>query len=196
MPDLDPQALFEIIRNRRSVGLSRLLPDPIDLDAVRWMLDAARWAPNHGLTEPWRFTVYTGEARRPLSEAFAEAYRQMNPGDSYSEEQETRQRNRPFQAPVWIAVVTHRDENPKMPEWEDVIAVGCAVHNMHLMAYSLGLGAKWSSGKVSSHPHVAQFVGVQAPSKLLGFFYIGKLAGEWPECQRSPLEEKVRWAEA
>ena len=196
MPAVEPNDLFEIVRHRRSVGLSRMSPEPIDLDYVRQMLEAANWAPNHGLTEPWRFTVFSGEARRPLGEAFAEAYRQLNPGDSFSAEQQERQRERPLQAPVWIAVTMHRDENPKMPEWEDLVAVGCAVHNMHLMAYAFGLGAKWSSGKVSNHPHVAEFVGVRAPSRLLGFFYVGRVLGEWPDCQRSPIEDKVKWVGA
>jgi nitroreductase len=160
------------------------------------MLEAAKWAPNHGLTEPWRFTVYSGEARRPLGDAFAEAYRQLNPGDKFKPDQQETQRNRVRQAAVWIAVGMFRDENPKMPEWEDLIAVGCAVHNMHLMAYSFGLGAKWSSGAVSSHPSVAEFVGYTGRTRLLGFFYVGRLAGDWPECSRSSLEDKVRWVEA
>jgi nitroreductase len=192
----DPQTTFDLIRRRRSFGLTRLSPEPIDLEVVKLMLEAARWAPNHGLTEPWRFTVYAGDARRGLAEAFAEAYRQLNPGEKYNADQAAGQRDRAWQAPVWIAVAMHRDENPRMPEWEDLIAVGCAVQNMHLIATAHGLGGKWSSGAVSTHPHVVEFVGVQPPSRLLGFFYAGKPAGEWPDCKREPIEDRVRWAEA
>jgi nitroreductase len=193
-PTIDPDAAFALIRNRRSLGLSRVSPEPIDRAVIDRLLEAARWAPNHGLTEPWRFTVYAGEARRGLSEAFAEAYRQLNPGDKYSAEQEEVQRQRPWQAPVWMAVTMHRDENPRMPEWEDMVAVGCAVQNMHLLATAYGLCGKWSSGAVSVHPHVVKFVGVQPPSRLLGFFYVGRPAGEWPDCKRGPIEDKVTWA--
>jgi nitroreductase len=190
-----PQSTFDLIRNRRSFGLTRISPEPIDREIVHQMLEAARWAPNHGLTEPWRFTLYTGEGRRGLGEAFAEAYRQLNPVEKFSAEQEAAQRERAWKAPVWIAVTMHRDENPRMPEWEDLIAVGCAVQNMHLIATAHGLGGKWSSGAVSTHPHVVEFVGVQAPSRLLGFFYAGKPVGEWPDCKRTPVEDKVLWVQ-
>ena len=68
-----------------------------------------------------------------------------------------------------------------------------AVHNMHLIASSLGLGCKWSSGTTSRHPHVAQFLGLQPPAQLLGFLYVGKPARAWPTGQRRPMAEKVTW---
>jgi nitroreductase len=80
-----------------------------------------------------------------------------------------------------------------MPEWEEISAVAMAVHNMHLIACSLGLGCKWSSGAISRHPHVAQFLGLQLPAQLLGFLYVGTLATAWPSGQRRPMADKVTW---
>src|SRR5690242_14375429 len=60
-------ALLDAIRSRRSFALNQLSPEPIDLAAIPPMLEAARWAPNHGLTEPWRFTVFAGARRQALS---------------------------------------------------------------------------------------------------------------------------------
>jgi len=193
LPSIEPQALLDAIHNRRSVSLSRMKPDDIDLETIGQMLEAARWAPNHGLTEPWRFTVYSGEGRRALGDAFAAAYRALNPGDKYNPDQEKTQRDRVWQAPVWIAVGMYRDENPKMPEWEDMVSVGTAVYIMHLTAYAHGLGGKWSSGAVSNHPTVADFVGYTGATRLLGFFYVGEVAGDWPTCMRQPMDDKVRW---
>jgi nitroreductase len=82
---------------------------------------------------------------------------------------------------------------PLMPEWEELIAVGCAVQNAHLVATTLGLGCKWTSGAVATHPHVAQFVGLEPPARLLGFLYVGRPAIAWPTASRRPLDEKVRW---
>jgi nitroreductase len=82
---------------------------------------------------------------------------------------------------------------PRMPEWEELIAAGCAAHNAHLVAASLGLGAKWTSGAVVTHPHVAQFVGLEPPARLLGFLYVGRPAVAWPAQSRRPLADKVRW---
>ncbi len=61
--DRNPERIFNAIRTRWSVGLAGLSSDPIDLDLVTRMLEAANWAPSHCHTEPWRFTVFSVEAR-------------------------------------------------------------------------------------------------------------------------------------
>lgn len=197
MINAEALALVDAIRARRSFALKQLSTDPIDLDCVQLMLEAANWAPNHGHTEPWRFTVFAGNGRRGLSDAFGEAYRQCTPEERYDPVAEQGQRERVWQAPVWISLgmapmLNERGER-KMPEWEELIAAGCAVHNAHLVASSLGLGAKWTSGAVVTHPHVAQYVGLEPPARLLGFLYVGRPAVAWPQGTRRPMAEKVRW---
>ena len=59
--DQATQILLDAIHARRSFALNQLSPELIDLAAIPLMLEAARWAPNHGLTEPWRFTVFAGD---------------------------------------------------------------------------------------------------------------------------------------
>jgi nitroreductase len=197
MAGIDPQVMIDTIHARRSFSLKQLSPEPIDLNAIQQMLEAANWAPNHGHTEPWRFTVYAGEGRRALGEAFGVAYCEDTPRERYDPVAEQFQRERVWLAPVWISLglvpMLNEHGEPKMPEWEDMIAVGCAVHNAHLVATALGLGAKWTSGAVARHPHVAQFVGLQAPAKLLGFLYVGRPAVAGTPGARRPLSEKVRW---
>ena len=183
--------LFNAIATRRSFSLKEIAPDPIDLDLVEQMLEAANWAPSHGKTEPWRFVVYSGTARRIIGDAFGAAFRLLNPAQPAGSAGEQAQRDRVGQAPVWIALGMRPD--PKMPEWEELIAVGSAIQNMHLMAGALGLAAKWTSGAVARHDHVAAVVGFAPETHLLGFFYVGRPAVPWPEGRRRPLAEKVRW---
>lgn len=194
---IDPTLILEATRLRRSFSLKDLSPEPIDLTTVQAMLEAANWAPSHGHTEPWRFTVYAGAARRALSQAFGEAYRLLTPPERYSAAGEQAQRDRVWQAPVWISIglVPEFDAHGarRMPEWEELIAVGCAVHNAHLVAAAQGLGAKWTSGTVATHPHVAALVGLPPPARLLGFLYVGRPVGPWPTGARRPLADKVRW---
>lgn len=189
--------LLEALRRRRSFSLKQLAPDPIDPAAVALMLEAAGWAPNHGRTAPWRFTVYSGAGRQALSAAFGSAYQQLTPADRYSTAAEQAQRDRIWQAPVWISlgmvvVLDERGER-RMPEWEELIAVGCAVQNAHLVASALGLGAKWTSGAVATHPHVADLVGLPPPARLLGFLYVGRPAVPWPAAESPAPAERVRW---
>jgi nitroreductase len=189
--------LLDAIRTRRSFSLAEVSPEPIDLAPIRVMLEAANWAPNHGKTEPWRFAVFAGEGRAALGEAFGEAYRRLTPPERQTEAGEAAQRNRVWQAPVWISLemvpALNESGTARMPEWEELIALGCAAYIVHLVGASFGLACKWTSGAVVTHPYVAEFLGLQPPARLAGFLYVGRPAVAWPEGRRSPANDKVRW---
>ena len=157
------------------------------------MLDAANWAPSHGHTEPWRFTVFTGNGRQKLADAFGEAYRKMTPADKFSEEGLRAASDRVWQAPVWIGVVMQPDVNKPMPEWEDLIATGIAVHNMHSW---LSVWDSVPNGAAAQFPSTTPSQNCWACTPLarqLGFIYVGKPQGEAPRAERKPLEHKVKW---
>jgi nitroreductase len=192
--------LCKAIANRRSLGIARVHPDkPVDRSLIEKMLRAADWAPSHGETEPWRFTVYTGESRQALGDAFAEAYRLEAGEQGFKQATFEANRARALGAPVWISIGMtpglRPDGSLQMTEEDEVIAVGCAVQNLHLVANAMGLAGMWLSKNVFIHPHVAEFVGLKSPSRLLGFFFLGWPAIPWPEGERRPLSEKVRWME-
>jgi nitroreductase len=194
MPNNQTQTLLDIIQARRSYPLKDVSPEPIGLDDVRLMLEAANWSPTHGMTEPWRFCVFAGESRATLGLRFAEAYRLITPQDKFDPAGEKTQRERPFAAPVWISLGMLRTGADKMPEWEDVSSVAIAAQHIQLVAHSLGYACKWTSGDVVRHERVLDLVGLTPPSKLLGFLYLGKPAnGVVPAARRSPIESKVMW---
>jgi nitroreductase len=85
--------------------------------------------------------------------------------------------------------------NPKIPEVEEILAIGAAVQNMMLLATSYGLGSKWTTGVASIHAHTAEFVGLAPPARLLGFVYVGWPAVPISGGQRAGLEDKVQWIE-
>lgn len=183
--------LLNLIATRRSFSLKDIEPAPIDMHLVERILEAANWAPSHGKTEPWRFVVFSGAARRIIGDAFGSAFCLLNQGQPPNEAGERAQRERVWQAPVWIALGMRPD--PKMPEWEELIAFGSAVQNAQLMASALGLACKWTSGACATHPHVAEAVGFDPDTRLYGFLYLGRPATPWPAGKRRALAEKVRW---
>ncbi|MFC1464213.1 MAG: nitroreductase [Candidatus Brachytrichaceae bacterium NZ_4S206] len=186
--------LLNLIRERRSYTLKELSSAPVNLDDVKLMLEAARWAPTHGMTEPWRFCVFAGESRAALGERFAEAYRLLTPPEKYDPKAEQAQRERPFAAPVWISLGMLRTGHDKMPEWEDLASVAIAAQHIHLVAHSLGYACKWTSGDIVRHESLFDLVGLRPPSKLLGFLFVGRPAdGVVPRASRSPIEDKVIW---
>ncbi|MBF6593499.1 MAG: nitroreductase [Thermaceae bacterium] len=183
--------LLSLIAQRRSIKQNLLKPDPLPREWIEQMLEAANWAPNHGDSEPWRFSVFAGAARQALGEAFAQSYRLGIPAEKYNPLAEKIQAERVWLAPVWIAV--GMQPGGHHPEWEEVAAVGAAVHAAQLVAASLGLSAFWTSGLAVLHENTARFVGLQAPTKLLGFVYVGHPSIPWPRGVRRDWQSKVEW---
>jgi len=195
---VNAEALFAGILHRRSMGLARLKPDPVDRALIEKMLEAANWAPSHGDTEPWRFTVFAGEGREKLAELFAEAYREDHPEKAGAVDHDGA-RKRAFAAPVWISIgvspARNDDGSLVMTELEEIMAVTCAVQNLHLMASALGLAGMWHSKGSSVSPAVARGLSLESPSHLLGLFMCGWPATEWLTGERGPLSEKVQWVD-
>ncbi len=187
------ESLLALIKSRRSFAPKDLSPDPLPRIAIERLIEAARWAPNHGKTEPWRFVVYTGEGRRGLGDAFAEAYRLATPEERFSEVLQAAQRARVLLAPAWISLGLLPGTNPRISEEEELLALGGAVQNLFLLATSMGLAGKWTSGVTATHHHTAAFVGLEPPARLLGFAYIGIPAVPPPEGRRDDTIERVRW---
>ena len=192
---------MDAIRNRRSMGVARLLPDAVEPGLIARALEAADWAPSHGETEPWRFVVYSGESRRALGEAFAKAYKLDAERDGdFKEKSYEAQKERAWGSPVWVSIGMQPELRPdgtmKMTEEEELLAVACAVQNLHLVANAEGLAGMWLSKGVFRHGHVAEFTGLTQPyGRLLGFFILGWPAIPWPSGERRPLHHKVRWAD-
>lgn len=193
-----PQALLDAIAHRRSLGLSRLSPAPVDREILEAMLEAANWAPSHEDTEPWRFTVFSGEGRQKLADMFGEAYR-SDAGDDFREDRYEANRARAFSAPVWISLgvepALNEDGSLKMTEEEEIMAVACAVQNLHLVASAYGLAGMWHSKGTSVHPKVAEALGLARPNRLLGMFFCGWPIVTWPEGERGAWTDKVTWHE-
>lgn len=181
------------IRHRRTVKPKALSDKPIDESLVREILENANWAPTHGMTEPWRFVVFTGESRRELAELLATTYKAITPPEAFKPGKHESYGTNPMRAPVVVAIVMKRQESGKIPEIEEVEAVACAVQNMHLTAAAHGLGGFWSSNAAAVSDRVRTFLGFEEPDRVLGLFYLGYPAGDWPQSQRTPIEEKVTW---
>jgi nitroreductase len=180
------------------MGLSRLRPDPVDRHLIERMLEAANWAPSNEDTEPWRFTVFSEDGRENLADLFAAAMDE-DAGESASSGARDGARKRAFAAPIWISIgmtpALKEDGSLLMSEDEELMAVACAVQNLHIMAGALGLAGMWHSKGTSVHSAVARGLGLEPPSRLLGFFMCGWPATEWLTSTRRPLSEKVRWVE-
>jgi nitroreductase len=188
--------LVEAIRSRRSVG--RVRQEPVAKELIERILESAVHAPNHKITEPWRFHVFTGKGRGELARARAETARLQAEAEGEDEElaagRISRERKKAFRAPVVIAVISEagRDEVESL---ENYAACAAAVQNMQLTAHALGLGVIWRTGPVAYHEHMRGFFGLETGDRIVAYLYIGYPdMGERPR-RRKPVEEKTTWHE-
>ncbi|MBL4651621.1 MAG: nitroreductase [Flavobacteriales bacterium] len=183
----------EVIRNRRSVYPKQFSDRKVHREMIENMLENARWAPTHGLTQPWFFKVFMGDGLQKLAEFHSETYKKITPSESFLVKKYDKLQSNALQSSVVIAICMKRQEIEKIPEIEEIEAVACAVQNMHLTATAFGLGAYWGSGGLTYSEEMKTFLGLKKKDKCLGLFYIGYPDIEWPKGQRKPIEYFTEW---
>lgn len=188
--------VLEAIKTRRSVG--KVKSDAVPRDTIEKILEAGTWAPNHHLTEPWRFFVLTGNARNRLGDAMAEALREEldDPNSSESLSKLETERKKTLRAPTLIAVAVSPSDRPMVEEVEEVEAVAVTVQNMLLAAHSLGVGAMLRTGKAAYRRKVKEFFGLTGKQRLVGFIYLGYPDVVPPDGSRTSFREKTTWLES
>jgi nitroreductase len=186
--------VFDAIRLRRSIKPDKMKPDPVDRALIDRLFEAANWAPSHGRTEPWRFIVFTGDARKQLAEAvvstMAPVDQETLPLDDPRREKVMRNFTTP---PICIAIICAASTNPKIIGHEEIISTGIAVEHIALVARAHDVATYWTSGEKAFHPRMAKFLGITPPHQCLGFLYVGYPAIGWPEGERQPIANKVTY---
>ncbi|MCA1717488.1 MAG: nitroreductase [Actinobacteria bacterium] len=184
------------IETRRSVG--RVKQDPVPRELVEKVLESAVHAPNHKITEPWRFHVFTGKGRGDLARARAELAKIQAEAEGEEEElaagRISRERKKAFRAPVVIAVIS-RGGRDEVETLENYAACAAAVQNMQLTAHALGLATIWRTGPVAYHPYMRDFFGLEDGDRIVAYLYLGYPdVGERPR-RREPASSRTVWHE-
>lgn len=168
---LEDEFLLTALKNRRSI--SRVADEEPPEALIRTMLEAATWAPNHHLTEPWRFFVFRGDSRAKLGAVMGDAAARREPDADKAEAARGRMAPKPMRAPYVIAVAAEPDASDRTFEIEEIAATAAATQNMLLAAEALRLGAIWRSGWVTYCDEVREFLGLSERATVLGFVYVG-----------------------
>jgi nitroreductase len=190
---LDASLLNKLMRDRRSTFPKQFDPGKyVDDTIIQQMLVNANWAPTHKLTEPWRFTVFTGKGLQTFANLQATVYRTAA-GALYKEENFQKLLSTPLLASHVIAIGMKRHAEKNIPEMEEVAAVACAVQNMYLTAAAYGIGCYWSTGGVTYTEAAKPFFKLEPADKLMGFVYTGAIATPSAPGTRAPITEKTTW---
>lgn len=188
-----PEAVSALIKSRRSIFPPVYTDEPIDASLIEDILENANWAPTHRLTEPWRFEVFRGDARQRIADYLADWYKDHTPAEDFSEVKYEKMRFNPLKSNTVIAICLQRDPEARVPEWEELAAVACAVQNMWLSCTAHGLGCYWSTPPAALN--AAGFLGLPEGGRCLGLFYIGRHQMPVVEGKRQPIATKVQWHE-
>jgi nitroreductase len=180
-----------LIRRRRSIGRSE---GELSRNAITELIEAATWAPNHHLTEPWAFTVIMGDARAKLGEFWA-----TTRADELGLQGEKRdgflqgEAKKPMRAPALIVVSTRTDPDPVVAE-EDFAATAAAVQNLLLVATEREYSAMWRTGDIVRSSPVKRYLGLDETDRIVAVVYIGQrgLSDAQPQTRKEP---EIRWRE-
>lgn len=183
-------SVMDAIRERRSI--KAFTDRPVDRADVEALLEAAVLAPNHRMTEPWRFLVLGPRARRAYAETLAaRKARKVDDAEAAAAVREKVLRGH-ASVPCMIAVTMRLDEDAEIRE-EDYAACYMAVENMALAAVARGLGTQIKSGAVMADPALREAFSVPASRRVVCIVFVGEPA-ELPETKgRVPASERTRW---
>lgn len=192
----------EAIRRRRTV--KQFSGAPVAREDLEALLDLAVWAPNHHLTEPWRFVVVHEEAARArLADAVDGGYLALGKpgGDEAAAARLERKRAdmhaRILRAGAVIVVTAAASQDDPQTAEEDYAATCCAIHTILLAATARGLASYWSTGKPFRSDPVREALELPRAERFCGVIFLGYPEGELRRAgRRTAATTFTRWAGA
>ena len=192
--DLSPQQSADWIASRHSVYPKFFEPHSnVSNKEIHQLLQVAKWAPTHKLTQPWRFHVFnTPPAKATFLNFFEKVSRQLVDDNTRHQMQMDKMTTKVDLSCAIIGIVLQRDVEKRVPEWEEMCSVACAVQNIALHAKSMGLGGYWSTGAYTNHPLSKEFLKIKELDRHMGWFFLGRTHGESEKKRsRKEVEEYV-----
>jgi nitroreductase len=160
--------LEQAIRTRRTH--KAFGPEPVAREVLTELLDLGRWAPNHHLTNPWRFRVLGPRALTRLKQAAGpEAAAKLD------------------RAPTLIAVTSARAEDPVEDE-ENLLATAAATYAVLLGAHARGLAGYWRTPEVLRTPPGRAALGIPETERFVGLVHLGQPRQPRDPPERAPLD--------
>lgn len=170
-----------LIKSRRTIYAFK--PEPVPaIDIIKRAIAAARWAPNHHLTEPWHFYLLGRETIKAVIDLNTELVREKN-GDTAA----GAKRARWSKIPGWLVLTCDKSDDPVRAR-EDYAACCCAAQNLMLYLWNETIGVKWNTGKLIRDDRLYDLLWIDpAAEMIVGVFWYG-YAETIPVTERKPPE--------
>lgn len=180
----------DAIRSRRSI--KRFTGRQVTREEIEILIESAILAPNHRLTNPWRFYVLGPESRHAYGTALGarKAKKITDPAAASTMQNTVASEHRAL--PCMIAVASVDSEDAEIRE-ENYAATMMAIQNLSLAALELGLGVSMKSGAIMSDPAARAAAGVPDGQRIVAVLNVGEPA-EVPEPKkREPASAVTIW---
>lgn len=189
----DIEVLNNIIKRRRSIFPISYTKEEIPTDVIKQILESANYAPTHKLTEPWRFVVFRNEGKIKFANELARLYKETTSDHQFLQKKYDSILEKAIQSSCIIALNAQLHPD-KLPEWEEIASLACAVQNMALMAEALEVGAYWSSPGMIVE--LNDYLNLGEQEKCFGLFYMGYHNEKPRTAARTPIDNKIKWIES
>lgn len=163
----------QVVSERRSIF--KFKPIPLPVDEIKPLITVATYAPNHHLTQPWRFVLLGKQNQRQLAEFYGieKAFKAMIPDEKVTERIKQQAIDKMMAVPAILLVTCRLDKQIALQE-DDLAATHCAVQNLLLAATDRGIGSQWSTHPVIKDidAMAAMQINLQA-EKCVAMVYLG-----------------------
>jgi nitroreductase len=161
-------------------------------EEVELLLDHAVTAPNHRLTQPWKFYVLGPESRRAFGRVLGGRKAKKIEDPAAAEQMRQKIADEHVALPLMIAVAVCQSDSPEIRE-EDYAAGMMAVQNISLAAVALGLGTHMKTGAVMDDPGARTALGIPDGERIIAILNVGEPAVTPPAKARRPAAELTTW---
>ncbi|MBM22438.1 MAG: nitroreductase [Stappia sp.] len=188
MIQASPETMRLLLARRSHPAVTLKAPAP-EGDTLEAMLTAASRVPDHGKLAPWRFVLIRGEARERLGEKLVEILERRD--GPLSDERKAQELSRFALAPLVITVVSKAGVHPKIPVWEQQLAVGAVCMNLVVAAHASGFAAQWLTQWMAFDDEVSALLGLAETERVAGFIHVGTPSETPAERPRPELSDIV-----
>ena len=185
------QETLDLLMHRRSLTVKDMTSPGPSEEQLHQILEIGSRVPDHKKQAPWRFLTIEGTAREKIGKTLRAVFTKNNP--ETSEELLDFEEKRFLRAPLVIAVIsTASADNPKVPEWEQILTAGAVCQNILIASNAMGFAGQWLSEWYAYDPDILATFGIAKKERIAGFIYIGSATKEPSERSRPDLSELVQ----
>ncbi len=185
-----PTTTLDVLHGRRSIR--QFTTREVPRADVETILGAAVTAPNHRLTQPWRFYVLGPAARHAYGLALGNRKAKKIEDAVAADTMRNNVAKEHAALPLMIIVAMTEDANPEIRE-EDASATMMAIQNLCIAAVALGLGTHIKTGAVMQDPAARAAAGVPEGQRIVAVINVGEPANVPPAKERKSAESLTTW---